>query len=958
MTSSKPRRSTAAHRIVLLLILGLASVAAISEAQAAGLDSTTAFHIPASDLPTALVLFSRQANLQVVSAADEVSQWMTTGVDGRLTAARALATLLTSTDLEYRITATGVVTIGHFPSSSFFNTGARKFTEIATRGAIAAHASSSSSIVAADPAGAGAAAADPGVGADQTGGAAARADQATAQSAGAAGQLQEVVVTAERRAENIQTTPISVVAISGADLQAVSVGSVNSLQQVAPDLTVQSAGNSTTLNIRGVGIEPVGIAVSGVVMVRDGLVDETSGSAYNLPFYDMADVEVLRGPQGTFNGGNSTGGALNVSSQDPNFRGINGYVTAKVGTYSDLGFQGAVNLPVSDTFAMRFAFNEEQRGSFFYDEGSALNGPNAAGPLYTPASPTCPSYLQTYTPCASSAVTNKTEIDPGDVNLKDVRLGLLWKPTNNLQSLTKLEVDASDTEGDPTQPNINTFAPLAPGLPCPAGHGTAPNCTELYISGYSGSPYVLNSWLQAELDNEKVSLFSEELRYTLSSGTVARFLLGDENISLNSQTNSTADSIDVQGGNPNDTQSTYHTYTSEFDLISPTTGAFSWIAGAAWMYQAGQLASFSTNTAPPYSPAAPAYSFYVDGEEVYTKTEGIFGQTTWQISPTLQFQIGARVSWDVVNGHGGLESWRPGGKAPLYFMATGGGSLAGAADNAVPTGKIGLNWTPVQGQYFYVFWARGYKPGLENLGDKPPTTKEWVNDSEFGWKGTLAGGHVLTQVGGYYMQYYQMQESLFNIYNVGGTVDGNVPYSIVKGLEVSMQSHFGHLGFNIGADLNKSILGPVITANTYAFPSGYGITNQCAAGQTPDATNSNCTNYRPFLVSLSGEQLPFSPLFQGNASLQYDIPLGEMSLQPRVTYSYIGKSYSSLFAIGFYKLPAHGLVNAYLDWTAGPWTTTLYATNLANTLYLTTIGATSEYYGDPRQFGLQLNRTF
>jgi iron complex outermembrane receptor protein len=84
-----------------------------------------------------------------------------------------------------------------------------------------------------------------------------------------------------------------------------------------------------------------------------------------------------------------------------------------------------------------------------------------------------------------------------------------------------------------------------------------------------------------------------------------------------------------------------------------------------------------------------------------------------------------------------------------------------------------------------------------------------------------------------------------------------------------------------------------------------------------------------------------------------------MNLAPRVTYSYIGKSYASLFqSDNYFLLPSHSLVNAYVDWTAGPWTTTLYATNLANKVYLTSIASTAEYFGAPRQLGLQVNRTF
>src|SRR6185437_9957955 len=292
--------------------------------------------------------------------------------------------------------------------------------------------------------------------------------------------LQEIVVTAERRAENIQTTPISVVAVSGSDLQAASVVNINNITTVAPDVTIQSGNGSSAINIRGVGIEPVGLSEAGVAVVRDGIINASPGAGTDMPFYDIADVEVLRGPQGTFAGDNSTGGAIIINSANPNFRGVNGYVNFKVATYSDTAIQGAVNLPVSDTFSMRLAFNQEKRGSFFYDAGAATGGPNEEGPYLIPQTATCKAtiYSNYVTPskdCASLAQSTKTTDDPGNVHAQDVRFGMLWKPTDNFQSLTKVEIDSNHTDGLATQPNINTFAPLGAGQPCPAGHGTAPN---------------------------------------------------------------------------------------------------------------------------------------------------------------------------------------------------------------------------------------------------------------------------------------------------------------------------------------------------------------------------------------------------------------------------------------------------------------------------------------------------
>jgi outer membrane receptor for ferric coprogen and ferric-rhodotorulic acid len=92
-----------------------------------------------------------------------------------------------------------------------------------------------------------------------------------------------------------------------------------------------------------------------------------------------------------------------------------------------------------------------------------------------------------------------------------------------------------------------------------------------------------------------------------------------------------------------------------------------------------------------------------------------------------------------------------------------------------------------------------------------------------------------------------------------------------------------------------------------------------------------------------------------NATIRYSIPLGNTYLTPRVQYSYRSKAYSDIFqSDDYYLLPGYSLVSAYLEWDAGPWTTTVYGTNLANNVYLEGTGL----YGDPRQLGLEVRRTF
>ena len=140
---------------------------------------------------------------------------------------------------------------------------------------------------------------------------------------------------------------------------------------MSPNLLIYNNGMSSTADIRGVGnSNQGGDETPGVAIIRDGLPNNTSGFGENTPYFDIADVEVLRGPQGTFTGGNSTGGAIDINSAESQLQGRQWLRQTPSWLRTVMQkFQGAVNLPVSDTLAMRLAFNEETRSSFFHDEG-------------------------------------------------------------------------------------------------------------------------------------------------------------------------------------------------------------------------------------------------------------------------------------------------------------------------------------------------------------------------------------------------------------------------------------------------------------------------------------------------------------------------------------------------------------------------------------------------------------
>lgn len=237
-----------------------------------------------------------------------------------------------------------------------------------------------------------------------------------------ASTLDEVVVTAERRTSNLQTTAVAASVLSGEQLQDKGVTNVETLQFSVPSLTVQNSGQGNSFNIRGIGKTENNSSVGvGVITYRDGV---AVFPAYfqNEPLFDIQSLEVLRGPQGTFAGQNATGGAVFITQRNPDFDGFGGYVTAQAGNYSDFRVQGAVNLPLSETLAARLAFNKENRDSFHEVIGTPTRG------------------------------------EPGVLDTGSVRGSLLWTPNDRLRVLLKSDYTHHDMGGYPTSP---IFSPLS-----------------------------------------------------------------------------------------------------------------------------------------------------------------------------------------------------------------------------------------------------------------------------------------------------------------------------------------------------------------------------------------------------------------------------------------------------------------------------------------------------------------
>ena len=686
--------------------------------------------------------------------------------------------------------------------------------------------------------------------------------------------LGEVVVTAERRTSNLQTTAVAAAVLSGEQLEAKGVTNIESLQFSMPSVTVQNSGQGNSFNIRGIGKTENSSSIGvGVITYRDGV---AVFPAYfqNEPFFDIQGVEVLRGPQGTFAGQNATGGAVFITERNPDMRGFSGYVTGQVGNYNDYRAQGAINVPLGEHLAGRIAFNRETRDSFY----KVLGTPTTGG-------------------------------HPGELDTKSLRASLLWTPTDKLRVLLKTDYTDHDMGGYPVSPITSTL-PL---------HTIATNGP--YAAQDETSRTVLNA------------------SYVFDNGVSLRSVSGAQygTTLVRSDTDGTATLPFTYYG-----KSKQRLLSEELNLVSPDTGPLKWVVGAYYQHDRITFPPNQFVTTQYVSASLPiVYALYLQGENPKTTTAG-FGQVSYDLTDALELQVGARYTHTVVVNDA-VSS------APLLGLSL--TQTDRYAENAV-TGKVALNWTIDDRNFAYVFVARGHKAGGlngPNLAFVPPKPfdGEDVTDLEAGWKSTLLGGRLRTQLGAYYNIYENFQiiigdpttPSINSILNVTGDTK-------IYGLEASAQGRFGALGLDVGLSLSHSNLGDFYAADPRRMRTGL-----CDADTGP--ATGNCVN-------VGGNPQTYAPELTFSLGMEYSFDLGRGTLTPRIDYSHISDTWATIFAnptLGDH-LSERDIVNAQLTYETGDWRLQAYSTNLANRDYVASVKAGMRYAAPPRQYGVRLTRSF
>ncbi len=224
----------------------------------------------------------------------------------------------------------------------------------------------------------------------------------------ASGMIEEVVVTAQRVEESVQDVPIAVSAFSGQMMEDRQILSPSDLQFATPNVSFTATNfGGSSFSIRGIGrLVIAGSGENGVSIHQNQIAVPTSLTT--VEFYDLERIEVLRGPQGTLFGRNATGGAVNMVTKMPEYDAVKGFIDGEYGDYSNQRLKGALNIPISDTFAVRVAGMVLSRDG--YIENTAYG---QQGSCVTPGTTLVDAYGSDP---ANAALPNKANILSGAVN--------------------------------------------------------------------------------------------------------------------------------------------------------------------------------------------------------------------------------------------------------------------------------------------------------------------------------------------------------------------------------------------------------------------------------------------------------------------------------------------------------------------------------------------------------------
>ncbi|KQM19105.1 TonB-dependent receptor [Novosphingobium sp. Leaf2] len=442
-------------------------------------------------------------------------------------------------------------------------------------------------------------------------------DSQTSVGTGARDRGSDIVVTARRRQESSQSVPLAISVVGGDHIDSTGAFNVGRLQQLTPTLQYYSSNpRNTAVNIRGLGA-PFGLTNDGIEQGVGIYVDDVYNSrvaSATFDFLDVKQVEVLRGPQGTLYGKNTTAGAINITTNQPTFD-FEGKAEVSVGNYNFKQAKAAVSGPLSDTLAVRVAMSTTSRRGTIYN------------------------------------VTTDQWIQSQD-NL-GLRGQLLWKPIDTLEVTLAGDFSNQDANccgsvyvrtGATQRPLNRQFAALA------AAQGYAPPSTNAFDRLTD-----LDTPLQAK---NKIGGASLRVKWDVGGGTltsVTAWRFWDWNPS--NDRDFTGLPIVALSQNPSQqdqyTQELRYNYSS--DKIDFVVGAFGFYQridtqGTESQGSASSLWNIAPSNALSKDPSVLNGLVAYNTQYLKNSSAALYGQLSWHITPELTIQPGVRLNYDKKEG--------------------------------------------------------------------------------------------------------------------------------------------------------------------------------------------------------------------------------------------------------------------------------------------------------------------
>ncbi len=560
--------------------------------------------------------------------------------------------------------------------------------------------------------------------------------------------LETIVITALKRETVLLDTPIAISALSEETLKDAGVKSINDLQNVAPSVQINASPFGSVINIRGVtttdntskGDQGIAFNVDGITVGRP----RESGAA----FFDVNRIEVLRGPQGTLYGKSTTGGVINVISNRPTSE-PGGSVDLELADYDTKRLTGVVNVPVTDKFAVRGAFDYNKRDGYLptHDGSPAFNDQDTFSARI--------SGLYNFSDTTSLFVT-ATIGEVGGVGAGSVPVSRFVAPGSSSVVNAIIKVPSLSGESERT----------VYGVP----KGIEPEIRENFMN--------------------------ETWEFNTEFGPVAFTYLGGHR-SYDSDTFSAQSLQPSALAGPPPPVFTYDwanyrgkaiTNQHEVRLSNAESGRLDWIIGYNWYRE--DLSESDHNWSAPV--ANPNRGNSIPGIDPLNETDhessGVFGQVTFGLTDRLNATAGVRSSKDEVVRKGtfavGGGQVDKNGQPCVYPNDCVGGPNNGTQSANKTTWRVGLDFKPSDNTMIYGSVATGYKAGGFNdfepsTGGVGPYDPEELTAYEVGFKGT-ALSNLTVESALFYYDYAAAQIS--SLVNVQGNV---VLYTRLAPIEIS-----------------------------------------------------------------------------------------------------------------------------------------------------------------------------